>query len=354
VGVGLISYPLYLWHWPILWLTRLLYPDSGVTIASIACFLAIVAAWATYAFVEQPIRRQFRTSPRFVVRSLSATIASILAVGALISYDGVPERWDSKVRALLTYKFDLSSYRVGKCHLAPEQGPSEFPSECFSDNSSAKKRAVLWGDSTATAIYPGMRALNDGSLDVAELTASGCPPFGETYQPLAIRPNCASINEFVMHYIERTRPDVVILSSAPNYGTDIPKQFLATISRLRAFGVPTVVVVGPPPIWPAAFPRLILRNYFNRAVGMIPDRLQLAPETSLAMSQLDAELAAATATSGARFVSSFERLCPDHGACTAIIAGEPALWDGMHLAKGSSGLIARDILSAISPTGTKD
>lgn len=58
VWFGLISYPLYLWHWPLLTFARILdggrQTPSGVRIAMVA--LAILFAWLTYRFIERPIR----------------------------------------------------------------------------------------------------------------------------------------------------------------------------------------------------------------------------------------------------------------------------------------------------------
>jgi peptidoglycan/LPS O-acetylase OafA/YrhL len=351
VGLGLISYPLYLWHWPILWLARVVYPDAGPITNAAGCCVAIIAAGATYVLVERPIRRKFRFAPRRVAIGLISTMACVLAAAAVFSSNGLPGRWDDPaVRSLLTYKFDQKPYRERKCHLAPEQGPSEFAGECFDDNPSAKRRAVLWGDSAATAIYPGMKALADGSLNIAELTSSACPPFIEGYVPEANRPNCASINDFVFRYIEKSRPEAVILSSWPDYHVDYGRQYLGTISRLKALGVPTIVVVGPPPLWPEPLPRIILRSYFHQLARKLPDRVYLAPSALATTSQLESELSAAAKISGTIYVSAFQRLCNSDGACLAMMADEPSAWDAFHLTTGSSELVAKDIYEALRRT----
>ena len=57
VWFGLISYPLYLWHWPILSFLEIV--ESGVTDSdarATAVLLSILLAWLTYKFVEEPIR----------------------------------------------------------------------------------------------------------------------------------------------------------------------------------------------------------------------------------------------------------------------------------------------------------
>lgn len=57
VWVGLISFPLYLWHWPLLSFARIIEsetPSSEIRIAAV--FIAIVLAWLTYKLIEEPIR----------------------------------------------------------------------------------------------------------------------------------------------------------------------------------------------------------------------------------------------------------------------------------------------------------
>ncbi|MCS5516145.1 acyltransferase [Pseudomonas qingdaonensis] len=57
VWIGLISFPLYLWHWPILTFARIVngdVPDVSVRVAAV--LLSIVLAWITYRFIERPIR----------------------------------------------------------------------------------------------------------------------------------------------------------------------------------------------------------------------------------------------------------------------------------------------------------
>lgn len=60
VWVGLISYPLYLWHWPLLSFLRVLHDqpanDAHLRHRWIAVGLAVLLAWVTYRFIERPIR----------------------------------------------------------------------------------------------------------------------------------------------------------------------------------------------------------------------------------------------------------------------------------------------------------
>jgi peptidoglycan/LPS O-acetylase OafA/YrhL len=59
IYIGLVSYPFYLWHWPILsYLGILRGGDPTMLEKVLAVAVAFVLACATYSFVERPIRRR--------------------------------------------------------------------------------------------------------------------------------------------------------------------------------------------------------------------------------------------------------------------------------------------------------
>jgi peptidoglycan/LPS O-acetylase OafA/YrhL len=95
VGVGLISYPLYLWHWPILVFAKivkgsLLTPtDRGIAIAA-----SVALAFLTYRFVEYPIRHSsaLRIPQGFIPQGLAAAMAAAGALGLLIFTGAIDSR----------------------------------------------------------------------------------------------------------------------------------------------------------------------------------------------------------------------------------------------------------------------
>ncbi|QBQ39384.1 acyltransferase [Pseudoduganella plicata] len=92
VGIGLISYPLYLWHWPLLSFAQIV--ESGTpsaTLRGAALAIAVLLAWATWRLLERPLRG-WRT-PRARVAMLSAAMVAVAAGGALLYVkDGLPQR----------------------------------------------------------------------------------------------------------------------------------------------------------------------------------------------------------------------------------------------------------------------
>lgn len=92
VWLGLISFPLYLWHWPLLSFARIIEnttPSRWVRLAAVA--IAFVLAWLTYRFVEKPIR--FGTQRRVVAIVLIGLMLLVGAVGAVVyKLDGLEKR----------------------------------------------------------------------------------------------------------------------------------------------------------------------------------------------------------------------------------------------------------------------
>ena len=92
VAIGLISFPLYLWHWPLLVFARVLggaAPSPTVRVGLV--FLAFVLAWATYMGWEKLLR--FRGDPRRNAAGLIASMVVIASCGAFVyAKDGVDSR----------------------------------------------------------------------------------------------------------------------------------------------------------------------------------------------------------------------------------------------------------------------
>jgi len=83
VFIGLISYPLYLWHWPLLCFARLIEPNASRLLTGTVLLVALLLSVATYLYIELPLRR----SPvsRQMVANLCTALLCCGLVGFLIS-----------------------------------------------------------------------------------------------------------------------------------------------------------------------------------------------------------------------------------------------------------------------------
>lgn len=155
VWFGLISYPLYLWHWPLLSFARIIEsgtPGRGIRV--VAVLMAIGLAWFTYRFVEQPIRHR---SSRWVVSTLVVLMAAMGALGYYTySREGVPHRQVIAMNTSLDSGFDGAQgpHMVGGCGVDDPEKKALF-AVCESDER-GNVRYALMGDSKAGALYAGV------------------------------------------------------------------------------------------------------------------------------------------------------------------------------------------------------
>jgi len=107
VFVGLISYPLYLWHWPLLSFARVLglATPQLVTVLVIASFFL---AWATYRFIEIPIRLQKHSTEQTgkITRLLVAGLASLVVIGLASWKSLLPGRLEAVSRDIALARDD--------------------------------------------------------------------------------------------------------------------------------------------------------------------------------------------------------------------------------------------------------
>jgi peptidoglycan/LPS O-acetylase OafA/YrhL len=100
VFFGLISYPLYLWHWPIFSFARIIENQTpSLTVRLCLVFVSILMAWITYRFVEKPIRSGIRTRSKTAALSLSMLL--IMGLGYITYLGYTPWRAPAQNEILL-------------------------------------------------------------------------------------------------------------------------------------------------------------------------------------------------------------------------------------------------------------
>ena len=195
VGVGLVSYPLYLWHWPLLVYARIIASDvPSATVRVGAVVLALVLSYCTYRLIERPLR--FHRRRRTVVFGLVTAVAIIGAAGAFtFQQRGIEQRRFNDVNIAIdpgeVRDIDLiSSFGCG----LPFDTESLF-ADCRTDVRGSASYALI-GDSKASTLIGGfMRtSLDDAFWTILGGTlglGSAVPlisdePSHERFQPLIV------------------------------------------------------------------------------------------------------------------------------------------------------------------------
>jgi peptidoglycan/LPS O-acetylase OafA/YrhL len=176
VWVGLISYPLYLWHWPLLTFLRIseLSPSSWQKLVAVG--MAFVLAWLTYRLLEKPIR--FGGHGGIKTAGLAACLAIVGGLG-FVSYqfNGLPSRFPQEIRGVAAYVYDAKvGTRMPACWLEVDAVSDAYASECSEALRvpGGKHTVLVWGDSHAAGLYAGIQ--KHMGTKVAQFTRSACPP----------------------------------------------------------------------------------------------------------------------------------------------------------------------------------
>lgn len=343
VGLGLISYPLYLWHWPALVLGRLALPEHQHPVATPLLLAgAGLAAFFTWRFVERPVRTR---QSRVIALGLVSTSAA-LAVGlTTLQLKLSPEDWAlGDPLAARVAHFERSydyrtDARLGSCWLHDEVGRAD--AECMEREPADQPLVVVWGDSHAARFTAGLRALQHERrvFRVGQRTRSSCPPLLEVNSLL-----CRGANEEVLDELRQLQPRVVILSARWSESREgLPRRL--PLQRLReVLPGTTLVVVGSAPEWRVSLPWMLSMQVGRSTV---PERLPL-PDLAR-QRDLDRQLAEATRRAGARFVSALDGLCTPEGDCLVRLSDEPLVlttWDYGHLTTPAAKALARRVALA--------
>ena len=122
VWIGLISYPLYLWHWPLLVFGEIIkFGPLTLLERELILVASALLAWATYRFVEIPFR--FGLPSRRKMFSLGAGMAMIAVAGiAVIWGRGFDFRLPPEIRAMASVPTESFKWRFHECLLDLSQG----------------------------------------------------------------------------------------------------------------------------------------------------------------------------------------------------------------------------------------
>jgi len=171
VAIGLMSYSLYLWHWPAIVAYRSLLPELPTAWGNFAAATAgSVFAWLSFRYIETPIRRrkQLGTDRRL----LAAALATLLVIGGVATVifgsQGMP------ARALVRYEEPTVSGRVGECFNRFEDGRAVF---CRLGPAKPVPDFVAIGDSHNRALLPALEFFADRhGMSGLFASTSGCLP----------------------------------------------------------------------------------------------------------------------------------------------------------------------------------
>jgi peptidoglycan/LPS O-acetylase OafA/YrhL len=336
VWIGLISYPLYLWHWPLLvFAATIKFAPLTLLERELVLLATVPLAWATYRFVEMPIRFG-KPGPRKIAGLCAAMVLIGLAGGAVVWGRGFDFRLPAEIRSLADVPAQQPAWRYHQCLLDLSRETS-FADECAEPN--RRPLLFVWGDSTAAALIPGLRkAQATRNFGIAQFTSSSCIP--AVGADVAGNPNCRAANDKVLSIVRELKPEIVLLHGTWQEHMD---EVANTVTLLKQGGA-RVVVLGSVPFWRRGLPNEVLRYYMLRH-SLVPARFK----GDIAPSGFDAPLRERLVPLGAEFVSARDVLCNVDGCLTRTgdSAADISTSDQIHLTEGGSAFLVEAIIDRV-------
>ena len=365
VGLGLISYSWYLWHWPVfVFGSYASVDDFGPVLTAALIALTLILGYLSWRFVETPFReRRWLAGRRQILTAAALGIVVLgLAGQALRWTDGLPSRLSEQA---LQYA-NASKWRAElMACITDDKSPADTPF-CRYGTPDAPAQLLVWGDSHATALIPALDAsARQYGVNVMLASSAGCLPL----QGLEHGERCAHYNRRVEQTLNAEPVGDVMLvarwslyldgdakgdkghalkAADGHYDRAIAEQRLADglrtrIDELRRAGH-RVWLMKEAPLQPFNPPyrlsRLAMLHQPTSGTGFaLAEHLK----QKAFINQLFAQLAANDP--GVKVLDPTPQLCDDTGLCRAEQEGHSLYTDDNHLSE----IGARLLLPVLAP-----
>jgi hypothetical protein len=337
-AIGRISYPLYLWHWPLLVFPRAYLFRPLTTIETVLLVVAAtVLAWLTYEVIERPIRSGKSGGAKTALAGMTA-----VAISAAVALRMPPQLPPDIGRLVEVPPGSPTESRIRQCMVMLTVGDRGFSAECI-----ARKRPLIavLGDSTAAALVPGLSDLQSRHrFGIAQFAMAGCQPL--IVKAYGVSDDCLRRNLNVLKLLADTRPDIVLFHAL--WVVSGPDELRPSIEALRSSGIEHIVILGPVPNWPGGLPNAIAA-YYRRTGHLLPER------TSLIVDKEDEPMRRFSEALGVEYISARQVFCNEAG-CLNRIGDELMTGDAFHLAPPGSKYLIDQIAPALlrDAPGQKD
>lgn len=360
VFVGLISYSLYLWHWPLLVFAK--YRNGMAPLETVPALgllgVAILLTTASYYWVEQPLRYWRKGSGKsarkaiFMASGAGAALLVVASVG-LTASGGLPARVPPAVLALDQARSPAIPYK--QCDGKPV---SMSRSDCRIGVAGDQSLTLVWGDSWGIAWAPALDEVlkREGRAGVLALLSACAPLPGVNNRK---SPSCIKRNAEVLAWIRQHKPERVYLIAAwpawanaeSGYPLEDPSGYSRndkifsvalprTLESIRSY-VRDVVLIGPTPGAP---------NFLPYQMAMVDwNSLQLPPlMTRSASENYSNEFweVANQKSVGVRVIDPAPWFCDQTRCRYADSAGNLLYRDGRHLNIAGARYVATHLLAA--------
>jgi len=275
IWIGLISYPLYLWHWVLLSFLRIEETGPSRLIRFWAIVFSFVLAGLTYKIIEAPFRNEKKS--RLKAMCLLLSMILVLGAGYIVFQQNGLERWGENDRSEFVnyynsgqfnsglgdvFRDDCNFYNLDKdrAGMATPVPLPEINKICYTRNRTFEHAVFLWGDSHAQQLFYGLEKNIPANWQILVGASSGCHPDPDVTSGSEVD-YCKQSNWFSLKNIAEAKPDVVIVAQDHDHNIGRMNRI---VLKLKKIGVKRIIFTGPVPKWSPKLPYLVARKlWFN-------------------------------------------------------------------------------------------
>ncbi len=335
VFIGLISYSLYLWHWPVMAFVRYSQLFEFTTLMACACMAgAFVLAILTWHFIEKPVRsRRVLGTTKQVYGASALSLLLLLGLGFTIhATKGMPQRLSDEVSQLAAGALDTNPHRDA----CDKPKFERFAHDDICQLNPGKNIAptiMVWGDSMADGMATGFYDLaQEHGINGHIATAHGCPPVLGFSQRVYKGFDCPGFNTHVFDLIMQKNIKTVFLIGnwtdhlrpendnfeyadmdwyepyKPYYSQITMAALRRTADKLEEHGVKVYIVIDPPYVGFDPPRYLAMRALYK--MNNLPDTVPLATYLGGRKSNIDTFMSI-NAESDLVFIDPQKQMCND-------------------------------------------
>jgi hypothetical protein len=282
VFLGIISFPLYLWHWIIFSLARISYPSDLTYIDRLwVLIMALLLSYLTYTLIERPIKN---SKNKKVIAALLIILMTVIGYVGLNTYlrDGldfrgkhIQHRYPIELQKLAPQNYlEINLQRdslQSKCNEINFNIFIKYYGLCPSSQIKEISSIVLWGDSYAEHLISGYVKYHGSKNSIFLIKSLGCPPV--PYAGVNIKKECSQLYEKSIKYIVEKHPKQVVI--AANWGEYNWESVEETIQTLKKVGISNINLIGPAPQWRDSLYKQLLISYEINTGNAVPYRMTL-------------------------------------------------------------------------------
>ena len=231
VSIGNASYSIYLWHWPFVVFSKLLWPTSNL-VPIFATLLSLAPAYLSFKFIES--RRHdvhIRTAAKLRFTFISMVSASAIIYPAYVGINsGWGQSWALTSHIAMQHDCDKPPLKLEKCTFGKKD---------------SENRVIIAGDSQSWAIADGViNALVNINVSVTVVSHNNCPFIQDS--ELVVGQECADWNLKLRELIENNKYRYLIVSNSLSYsGLDL-SEISNLLNSFESKSIRTILVIPPP------------------------------------------------------------------------------------------------------------